>query len=74
MLTYGHSLYRVVGFGKSVVDESDWYRVNITVNGKHITVELNGRQVVDYTEPANPERHKNHEGKVLKPKGGGIAL
>ncbi len=44
------------------------------VKDKHITVKLNGKQVVDYTEPAKPERSEKRKGRVLKPERGGIGL
>jgi arylsulfatase A-like enzyme len=68
------SLYDVVDLDKSLVDETKWFRVNITVINKRITVKLNGQQVVDYTEPAKPVRSERRKGRVLKPEGGGIAL
>jgi len=68
------SLYDVVDLDSSPVDESKWFRVNIKVEGKRITVQLNGKQVIDYTEPGDPKRSPNRKGRILKPEGGGIAL
>lgn len=68
------SLYAVVDIAKSPVDETKWFKVRIRVEGKRIVVHVNGRQMVDYTEPRNPERPKNREGRLLNPRGGAIAL
>lgn len=68
------SLYDVVNLDKSPVDETQWFRVNIKVDGKRITVKLNGKQVVDYTEPTHPQRPARRKGRVLNPNGGAIAL
>ncbi len=68
------SLYAVVDLPKSPVDEAQWFRVRITVQGKHITVQLNEKTVVDYTEPENVERPAERAGRKLNPAGGAIAL
>ena len=59
---------------KSAVDESQWFRVRITVQGKHITVQLNDQTTVDYTEPDNVQRSPERAGRKLNPAGGAIAL
>lgn len=68
------SLYAVVDLDKSPVDESKWFKVLITVQGQRITIKVNGKQVVDYTEPPNVERPKERAGRKLNPEGGAIAL
>ena len=68
------SLYAVVDLDTSPVDETKWFTVLITVRGKRITIALNGKTVVDYAEPAKPDRPKGREGRVLNPEGGAIAL
>ena len=68
------SLYAVVDLPKSAVDESQWFRVRITVQGKHITVQLNDQTTVDYTEPDNVQRPPERAGRKLNPAGGAIAL
>ncbi|MEM1157255.1 MAG: DUF1080 domain-containing protein [Verrucomicrobiota bacterium] len=68
------SLYRVVDLERSVVDESKWFSVTIKVVDKHITVAVDGKLIVEYTQPPYPRRAKNHEGKLLMPDGGAIAL
>lgn len=68
------SLYAVVDLDKSPVDESQWFRVRITVKDKRITVHLNDQQVVDYTEPPDVVRPPERAGRLINPAGGGIAL
>ena len=68
------SLYAVVDLDKSPVDERQWFRVRITVRNKRITVSLNDRQVIDYTEPDGVQRPAERAGRLLSADGGGIAL
>lgn len=68
------SLYAVVDLDKSPVDESQWFRVRIAVRDKHITVHLNDKQVIEYTEPEGVQRPADRAGRLLDPSGGGIAL
>ncbi len=68
------SLYAVVDLDKSPVDESTWFQVRITVRDKRITIHLNDKQVVDYTEPAGVQRPPERAGRLLSADGGGIAL
>jgi hypothetical protein len=68
------SLYAVVDLDKSPVDESTWFKTLISVRGKRITVQIEGKTVVDYTEPENVQRPPGRSGRKLDPNGGAIAL
>jgi Domain of Unknown Function (DUF1080) len=68
------SLYAVVDLDKSPVDETQWVKVNLTVQGKRIVVRLNGEVVVDYTEPEQLVRPPERAGRKLNSAGGAIAL
>jgi hypothetical protein len=68
------SLYAVVDLDTSPVDETKWFTTLIVVQGKRITVKIDGQQVIDYTEPENVQRPKGREGRLLDPNGGAIAL
>jgi len=70
------SLYDVVDFSESLVDEANWFTVHIRVQGQRIVVQLNGKTVVDYTEPPGvvAQRSAERKGRVLRPEGGAIAL
>ncbi len=68
------SLYAVVDLAQSPVDESQWFKLRITVSGKRIMIHLNDKPVVDYTEPENVTRPPERAGRLIDPQGGGIAL
>lgn len=68
------SLYAVVDLATSVVDETTWFTVVITVQNKHITVSVDGKTTADYTEPENVTRPPERAGRKLTPLGGAIAL
>lgn len=70
------SLYDVVDFDQSVVDEANWFTVNIRVQDQRIVIQVNGKTTVDYTEPPGvvAQRSKERKGRVLRPEGGAIAL
>lgn len=70
------SLYDVVDFNQSVVNEANWFTVFIRVQNQRIVVQINGKTTVDYTEPPNvvAQRSRERKGRVLRPDGGAIAL
>jgi hypothetical protein len=68
------SLYAVADLDKSPVDETKWFTVRVVVRGKRITVALDGKEVVDYTEPADVVRPKERAGRRFAAEGGAIAL
>ncbi len=70
------SLYAVVDLDTSPVDETQWFTVAIRVQGARITVQVNGRTTVDYTEPPGvaAQRPPERKGRVLRAEGGAIAL
>lgn len=47
------------------VKDDEWFEYDITVSGKRIVLKVNGVTTVDYTEPANPERPKGRENRIL---------
>jgi hypothetical protein len=50
---------------KSPVKDDECFEYDILVRGKQIVLKVNGQTTVDYTEPANPERPKGRERRVL---------
>ena len=70
------SLYDVVDFDQSVVNEANWFTVTIRVQNQRIVVLLNGKTTVDYTEPPGvvAQRSPERKGRVLRSDGGAIAL
>lgn len=68
------SLYAVVDLAESPVDETQWFKVRLRVEGRHIVVHINDKQTADYTETDGAPRLKGFEGRLLDPTGGSIAL
>jgi hypothetical protein len=66
------SLYGIVNIKEVYVKDNEWFTMFITVKGKRVTVKLNDKVVLDYTEPENVERKKGDEQRVLS--GGTFAL
>lgn len=59
------SLVDVQDLDAAPVRDGEWFEYRIAVKGKRITVSVNGKPVVEYDEPANPERKKGRERRVL---------
>jgi len=59
------SLYAVQDVKEVYVKDNEWFTEYFKVEGKHITVKINDKAVVDYTEPANVKRDPGSEGRVL---------
>lgn len=68
------SLYAVVQVAESPVDETEWFTIRIRVQGKRILVYVNDQQMVDYTEPENPERPASRAKRLIDPNGGALAI
>ncbi|MFI5096503.1 MAG: family 16 glycoside hydrolase [Candidatus Acidiferrales bacterium] len=50
------SLYAVRNVYKQLVNDNEWFRMNILVRGKQVQIRLNDMLVVDYIEPGEPFR------------------
>lgn len=59
------SLVDVQDVDASPVQDGEWFAFRIAVKGKSITISVNGRPVVQYEEPPNPERKKGRERRLL---------
>lgn len=57
------SLYAINDVRDVYVKDNEWYTEYIKVDGKRITIKINDRTVVDYTEPANIQ---DSTGRALK--------
>jgi len=66
------SLWAIQDIKTTYVNDNEWFTLHIKVEGKRITVKINGRQVVDYTEPEDPPREEGLKGRLLS--SGTIAL
>jgi len=59
------SLYAVRNVYKQLVNDDEWFTMNIRVEGKRVQVRLNGTLIVDYIEPAPPAPPAGHAERVL---------
>jgi hypothetical protein len=59
------SLYGIDDVKEVYVKDREWFIEYIKVMGKRVTIKLNDKTVVDYTEPENVHRTKEDEQRVL---------
>ncbi len=59
------SLYNIQDVKEVYVKDNEWFTEYIKVDGKHVTIKINGKTVVDYTEPENVERSKGQEKRLI---------
>jgi hypothetical protein len=67
-------LYAIVDLDKSPVDETKWFTIRVVVKDNRITISIDGKEVVDYKEPADVKRPPERAGRLFSPTGGAIAL
>ncbi len=58
------SIYDVVNVKESPAKDKQWWTQEITVQGLHVTVKVDGKTVVDYTEPPNTQPGKDFTRKL----------
>lgn len=59
------SLWAIQDIKKTYVKDNEWFTMHITVKDKRVTVRINNKQVVDYTEPDNVHREEGMKGRIL---------
>ncbi len=59
------SLWAIQDITKTYVKDSEWFTMLIKVKGKRVTVAINDKQVVDYTEPENVQRDEGIKERIL---------
>jgi len=59
------SLYAIDDVRETYVKDNEWYTEYIMVQGKKVTIKINDRTVVTYTEPDNVKRSGGEAGRVL---------
>jgi len=59
------SLWAISDIRETYVKDNEWFTMHIKVKGKHITVLINDRQVVDYTEPEGVVRPEGMEQRLV---------
>ncbi len=59
------SLYRMEDISAAPAKDGEWFTMHVTVWGKHVTIGVNGAEVVDWTEPQPPSPPSNMPGRLL---------
>ena len=59
------SLYAVEDVKEVFVKDNEWFTQYIMVQGKRVTIKINGKTVVDYTEPENVQRNAGMAGRLI---------
>ena len=59
------SLYAVLDFKEKIVPDNEWFDYEVTVEGKHIVIKINGKVTADYTEKEGDPRQGGMEGRWL---------
>lgn len=59
------SLYGIDNIKEVYVKDNEWFTMVITVQGKLVTVKINDKTVLNYTEPDNVKRAAGDEQRVL---------
>ena len=59
------SLYGIEDVKEVYVKDNEWYTEYIKVQGKKITIKINDKTVVDYTEPDNVQREEGNAQRKL---------
>lgn len=60
------SLYAVKNVFKAPAKDNEWFTEEIIVQGRHIIIKVNGKTVVDYTEPKDKKAGKDFTRKLDK--------
>ncbi|MAE77969.1 MAG: hypothetical protein CMJ85_13990 [Planctomycetes bacterium] len=58
-------LYAIQDVREAPAKDNEWFDMEITVRGKHVTVAVNGKTTADYTEPESPKRPRNMAQRLL---------
>ena len=59
------SLWAIDDVKETYAKDNEWYTMCVRVKGKKITVKINDKKVVEYTEPENVQRDEGLKGRVL---------
>jgi hypothetical protein len=59
------SLYDIQDIKEVYVKDYEWFTEYFKVEGKHVIVKINDKQVVDYTEPEGTQASAEHPGRVI---------
>lgn len=59
------SLWAIQDIKETYAGDNEWFTLHIKVKGKHITVSINDKPVVDYTEPDNVQRPEGMKDRLI---------
>ena len=59
------SLYKMQNVKEPPVKDGQWFTLHVVVEGRHVTVDVGGRKLVDWTEPNPPRPPSDRPGRVL---------
>lgn len=59
------SLYGIEDVKEVYVKDYEWFTEYIKVQGKRVTISINDKMVVDYTEPENVQRSAGNEQRII---------
>lgn len=59
------SLYDIVDIAETNAKDNEWYTQYIRVEGKKVTIKVNGKTVVEWTEPENATAPEGHPGRLI---------
>ena len=59
------SLYSIQDVKEIPAKDNEWFTEQITVQGKNVTIQVNDKVLVEYTEPDNVERPKDMAGRMI---------
>ena len=68
------SLYHVQDINEAPAKDDEWFTMHIVVKGNTVTIKVNDKQTVDWTQPADWNGGREGPGRVLAATGGTIAL
>ena len=68
------SLYHVQDVTEAPAKDDEWFTMHIIVKGQSITVRVNDKPIVDWTQPADWDGGREGRGRVMGRAGGTIAL
>jgi hypothetical protein len=58
-------LYAIQDVKEQLVKDNVWFTEEIIVQGKKVTIKVNGKTTVEYTEPDNAQRPNDMKGRLL---------
>lgn len=59
------SLYKMQNVKEAPAKDGEWFTMHVVVESKHVTVDVGGRKLVDWTEPNPPQPPSDRLGRVL---------